>query len=168
MSELKRTCHRILMNKIILDQNVLNAIIGDEEFHQLFNQARGLGYIEPLSTHVHLDQSNSIKDIVLRGKILLVVNSCNTTETYGRVDGLSRPGWSSPVPSETLEEILGNQTANDGNLYDALLASTASHEAAIFVTDDNRLKNRCLTLGKKTMSGQEFTAYLKDLLLSKK
>jgi hypothetical protein len=156
------------MSKIILDQNVLNSIVDDEEFHQLFDWAKESGLIEPVFTHVHLDQSNPTKDIIKRDKMLLVINSFGTTVTYAHVDGLSRPGWSSSAPSGTLEEILGNQTVNDKNTYDALLASTAFHEAAIFVTDDKRLKNRCLTLGKQTMSGQEFKSYLKEFAAKEK
>ena len=156
------------MHKIILDQNILNAIVDDEEFHQLFYETKNSGFIEPIFTQVHLDQSNPIKDIIKRDKMLFVINSCSTTTTYGHVDGLSRTGWSIPAPPGTLEEILGNQTVNDENRYDALLASTAFHEASFFVTDDRRLRNRCLTLDKQVMGGQEFKSYLKEFAAKEK
>lgn len=156
------------MQKIVLDQNILTIIVGDKEFQQCFDRAKNLGHIEPLFTHVHLDQSNRIKDVALRDKILYVINSCSTTVTYGHVESLSRPGgWSLSAPEKPLEEILGNQANKDGHIYDALLASTAFHEAAIFVTNDQRLKKRCLNLGKKVMSGEEFKSHLQNLLPKK-
>ncbi len=93
----------------------------------------------------------------------MVVNATSTVTTYGDVAGLSRPGWSIPVPPGTLEKILGNQTDNNKNTYDALLASTSFHEADFFVTDDTRLRNRCQNLEKRAMSIQEFKSYLQGI-----
>ena len=155
------------MEKVVFDINVFDVLIEDHEFNQVYNQAKDLGLINLLTTRVHLDQANQIKDITKRDMILRVINSTGTTITYGEIPVLSRPGWSTPAPSGTLEKILGDQAANDGNMYDALLASTSFHEADIFVTNDIRLRNRCQNLKKRVMTIQEFKSYLRNLLLKK-
>ncbi|OHA46892.1 MAG: hypothetical protein A3A80_02955 [Candidatus Terrybacteria bacterium RIFCSPLOWO2_01_FULL_44_24] len=152
------------MIKVVLDQNIFTTIVEDQEFYRFYTQSKDYGLIKPLFTHVHIDQTNAIKDDEKRDMMLYIINSSTTTATYGVVDGISRLGWSSTAPDGTLENVLGNQTLGEGNIHDALLASTAFEQADCFITDDKRLKNRCLKLNKQVMTGLEFRTCLNKRL----
>lgn len=136
----------------------------DNELRNLYDRARMHGLIEFIVIHINFDQLNQIPDENKKSSVLSIANLHKTAYTFGHVDGVSRPGWSSLAPEGTLERIIGNQHSNEGNVKDAILAATASNEGAIFVTEDRRLRNQCIRERINVMNDQEFKIYLIKLL----
>ena len=157
------------MKKIFLDSNIFDTFKTNPELRGLFDNAQNLKLIEPIITHVNLDQISRMPDSKSesRSSILSVINPFSTVSTFGHIDGISRQGWSAPAPQEALKEILGEQTLTVSNLEDALQAATALNESSLFITNDHRLWNRCNQLKNySAMKEEEFEIFLRDLILS--
>lgn len=157
------------MKRIFLDSNIYDTFYSNSELRELFDLAKKRNLIDPVVTHVNVDQINRMPEekSFLRSSILSVINVFSTTSTFGHVEGISRPGWSTPAPNGTLETILGDQQLTTSNLEDALQAVTALNEDALFVTNDRRLRNRCN--GQKsgsTVDESGFKDFLQGLIIT--
>ncbi|MDP3956618.1 MAG: hypothetical protein Q8P97_01315 [bacterium] len=158
--------------KIILDTNSYDYAALDGGY--LLSIAAASGKIELWSTQVETDQIKNIKDLNAakaqkRDVMLAIIGSTGTTSTHGYFPGLSRPGWADSIDPLYMQQFLGTRIPNDRNKYDALIASTASVKADVFVTNDKSLKNLFNSAGKKinkksvAMDNLEFYAFLKNI-----
>ena len=156
-----------MARKVLLDVNIYDTFKTNSELRGLFDRAKDLKLIDPVITHVTLDQINRMPEskVSLQSSILSVINAFSTTSTSGHVNGISRDGWSNPAPQEALEKIIGEQTLTVGNLEDALQGATALNQDFLFVTNDHRLWNRCnaLKIGS-AMKESEFQLFLQELI----
>jgi len=154
------------MRRIFIDSNIYDTFYTNSTLRKLFDLARKLNLIDPVVTHVNIDQINRMpkEKSFLRSSILSVMNVFNTTSTFGHIDDISRPEWSAPAPKGTLEKIIGDQKLTTSNFEDALQAVTALNEDALFITNDHRLWNRCnAQKNGSAMKEVEFESFLQLL-----
>ena len=155
------------MKRIFLDSNIYDTFYTNPELRNLFDSAKRLHQIDPVITHINIDQINRMptEKSFLRSSILSLINTLTTISTLGHIDQISRSGWSTPAPNGTLEKILGDQQLTTSNLEDALQAVTALKEDALFITNDRRLRNRCnMQKSDSAMNESEFQSFLRSLV----
>ena len=156
-----------MARRVLLDVNIYDTFKTNSQLRRLFDKAKDLKLIDPVITHVTLDQINRMPEskVSLKSSMLSLINAFSTTSTSGQVNGISRDGWSIPAPQEDLEKIIGEQTLTVGNLEDALQAATALNQDFLFVTNDHRLWNRCNTLKiGSAIKESEFQFFLQELI----
>jgi predicted nucleic acid-binding protein len=109
-------------------------------------------------TSIQVDQISKVPDAERRNAMSAI--PFVITPTYGLVLGLSKVGlarFGEPERVAAIDSAAGNHTE------DALLATTASYEEAVLVTEDHRLRSRAIAEGGEVWWPQEFVDYIRSL-----
>jgi hypothetical protein len=127
--------------KFMLDTHIYDLIVATSGLVDQVNGLVAAGKATILCTHVQDDELANILDAHKRAEVLRI--NRRRVPTAGAVFGLSRYGASTYGDGSTggiaLDQV---RSAARGHTKDALIASTASREADVLVTEDRRLVNR--------------------------
>lgn len=109
-------------------------------------------------THIQFDQIKAITDDSRRQLLLKIFKQVNQqgipSENFAL--DVSRLGGAKLGNPQVLENVLGNQSRNEGNLKDALIADTCIKNVITLVSKDRRLRNSVIRNGGLAISLEEF------------
>jgi rRNA-processing protein FCF1 len=155
---------KIMVDRVILDTMVYDAVENDQQLKQLIRGCQDAGHISIFTTHVQKDQLAQIppeKDVGQASAVAAMQIATSVT-----VIGYSRIGQSRIGGNEENDVYSKLRINNSKHTEDAIIGTTAYHDADILVTDDKGFRNRLKNLRSrvKVMSSAEFKNYLHDLL----
>lgn len=145
--------------KFMLDTMIYDRIIENPGLIERINVLSNEGKIEILSTHIQDDQLSKIPDSKKRAKISEINRKGVVTD--GFILDLSRLDEAAFSDGEGIS-LCDIQSVSNGHTEDALIATTASRDADVLVTEDKRLSNRfkACTSVCKVWSFEEFLCFI--------
>jgi predicted nucleic acid-binding protein len=127
--------------KVMLDSNIFDAIIKDASLIDHLNALSAGGRLTILTTHVQEDELAQIPDPVKREQISKIRRTY--VRTAGGVWGVSKYGMSTWGDGSQSGCSIGEiDSTSHKHTADALIATTASADADVLVTNDDRLPKR--------------------------
>lgn len=153
------------MKRIAIDTHIVDRISDDP---RLFEEIKMLGHskLVIVLSHIIRDELEATPDSCRREKLLRVLDSLpkENVATHGFVLGISRLGearlGNGKETGISLDQV---KTKGRGALMDALVATTASGEADVLVTDDDELAKRMRSSAARCeiWSFQDFVRFIR-------
>lgn len=150
--------------KFMLDTNIFDAIIAEPGMVDRLNKLSEAGKVILLTTHIQEDELAAIPDPPKRAEIAKIVRRCTTTD--GAVFGVSRYGMATfGGQGESGCSINDVRTVSGGHTNDALIATSASRDADVLVTNEDRLPKRLTATSAKckVWDFAQFKAHINSL-----
>ena len=135
--------------KLMLDTQIFDHLTAKPTLISTLNLLQENKKVAIISTHIQEDELAGIKDKE-KSRTIARINRV-LVNTTGAVYGVSKYGRSTygdgSTSSVSIHDIRPPNTNN--HTHDALIATSASRHADIFVTEDKRLRNRLESLTQK-------------------
>lgn len=152
------------MKKFMLDTQIYDLIIAVPGFIEQINRLTSNGEVEILCTHIQNDELFNIQDAHKRAEVARIKRRQVTTA--GAVYGISKYGMAT-YGNGSSSGISLNQIRSSSKQHtkDALIATTASRDADVLVTEDKRFfkKFNLISTSCNVWSFDKFKAYILNL-----
>lgn len=152
----------------MLDSNVSHALVDDDSLRVALRRAADRGSIALLVTHIQVDENLDHPDQEQGRRLIhaMMGTGVRAVPTYGLVLDVSRPESATLFDETTAAMFEAFRKGNPKHSQDGLLAATAMHENAIFVTAENEKHCRRLRRhfrGLEVWALGDLRAFLEDL-----
>jgi|JI10StandDraft_1071094.scaffolds.fasta_scaffold17638_8 rRNA-processing protein FCF1 len=135
--------------KVMFDTQIYDLVIAELGMTQTLNSLATKGVLKILTTHIQQGEIQGIPNEEKRRMISEIITECVTTS--GAVYGVSVYNMATYGDGNTggfgIDDV---RSKTGGHTNDALIATTASRDADVLVTEDKRLANRLKQLNTQT------------------
>lgn len=133
------------MKRIAIDSMIVDKIMDTPDFLATLQRAGAEGHLIIVGSHVVRNQLEATRDTDRRSRLLATYDALplQTVATRGFILGISALGGARLVDgSESGVSVDEAKTRGPGALHDALIATTASGEADVLVTEEADLTKK--------------------------
>ncbi len=153
------------MKRILIDNMIVDLIMGAPGLLDSIRAASDRGGLVILTTHILHDQLTATDNVDRRNRLLATYEALpkEHVETHGIVTDISNLGGAQfENDAESGVSVRTVKTGGRGGWHDALMATTASGDADVLVTEDGPLAKKARAAGVNCAiwTFQEFVAFV--------